>query len=623
MIISKFSELHEHIEKILNNIDSRQITTFFRDHEKKYAHIFTGFRISANTIKNPIVRHRIINEANSDEMLFDFLCLQYLYDNEALVEAVTFGTLDSIKLQIPELVSEYGMLAVKIAFLADDRKGINNLAKKLKGDLLPAIEEKPAEFAETDKTEILKDETIDLVTEKIEEVKKKTKEKIQEYTNQIAELNKEKQRLSSSASKKDSIINSLQAQSNEIKKQLSKSQKSYRQQERIIGSLKNENSELKSKVKLLEREAKKIKLECQNMNKKVNQNDKKESLEWQNIIKDMINNNKLTEAAAFCEALCNVENNKQAHMLLCVIYNMNGDKINNAKHFMELSKLYLDENKYLMAFSHAANALELQPYDSKANDIFKQVIGKIDVSDENMVNKISSRLTKMKLNNPMAYKQIRKTIKQMGIQYSNSLINNIKHLHADKIITISDGSISKQMSVRSIIESINSNNVETVSFIIKALKWMRNKDSDIYCSIKKTIASINEVYIEVLDGSHDYIIVDGSNVAWHGDRKPHLRNIYAIRDYLWELGYFPIYIYVDAALIHQIDRVQDLQRMIDLGEVLPADGATSADTLIIEKAGIFKCPVITNDQMKEWDPENKIEKYHFDINDELEVNIYM
>jgi hypothetical protein len=259
----------------------------------------------------------------------------------------------------------------------------------------------------------------------------------------------------------------------------------------------------------------------------------------------------------------------------------------------------------------------LQPEIHDSHTLFRNILSQISVDDKTAMNKIAARIRETRVHNNSAYKCIKKLLNQMGTQYSRILVKETE-LHADKVLCFKDGKESRQLSVNDVIKAISSNDVNTVDFVRRALIVMKRSDSEQQAAVQKTINRIDESYLYVLRGDNMPVVVDGSNVAWHNQGRSsnaHIRNIHMIRNELRYEGYFPIYIYIDAALIYQIDHKSELQKMIDTGEVLSADGATSADTLVIDKARVYNCPIVTNDRMKEWDPEDSIKKIRFNIDD--------
>ena len=94
-------------------------------------------------------------------------------------------------------------------------------------------------------------------------------------------------------------------------------------------------------------------------------------------------------------------------------------------------------------------------------------------------------------------------------------------------------------------------------------------------------------------------IVDGSNVAHSTEgEQPRLRNIAIVCQKLREEGLNPVVV-VDAALRHQIDDQQGLERAIDDGEIKQAPAGTDADYFILSFARELDAAVVSNDRFKD------------------------
>ena len=94
-------------------------------------------------------------------------------------------------------------------------------------------------------------------------------------------------------------------------------------------------------------------------------------------------------------------------------------------------------------------------------------------------------------------------------------------------------------------------------------------------------------------------IVDGSNVAHSTEgEQPRLRNIAIVCQKLRADGLTPIVV-VDAALRHQIDDQQGLEKAIDDGEIKQAPAGTDADYFILSFARELDAAVVSNDRFKD------------------------
>jgi rRNA-processing protein FCF1 len=269
------------------------------------------------------------------------------------------------------------------------------------------------------------------------------------------------------------------------------------------------------------------------------------------------------------------------------------------------------------------DALELDYKNEKIHALFHQSMKTLDINNVNITERIRSKLTQMRTRNAPAYRQASKIIKSFGKAYEKVFFDKPEILHPDKVVEFADGKTSMQLSIRDVIRAIDLNDKQSVDFIKRSLKAMKTKQSETYMRVIKSIANIDESCTDVLNSFGTTVVVDGSNVAhsWRESQKPRFDNIILIRNMLRASGYFPIFIYFDAALVHQIDRQIDLMRMAESGAMIAADIKTDADGSIIDHADKHNCPVVTNDRMLDWDPQGKIRKIRFNI-DRFGVEIY-
>lgn len=92
-------------------------------------------------------------------------------------------------------------------------------------------------------------------------------------------------------------------------------------------------------------------------------------------------------------------------------------------------------------------------------------------------------------------------------------------------------------------------------------------------------------------------MVDGSNVAHEeasSEGKPRMSNLVAMRQALEEDGYEPTII-VDATLRHVIDDPDQLEALLDGGDIHQAPAGTAADGFALQQADLFGCRVVSND----------------------------
>jgi hypothetical protein len=97
------------------------------------------------------------------------------------------------------------------------------------------------------------------------------------------------------------------------------------------------------------------------------------------------------------------------------------------------------------------------------------------------------------------------------------------------------------------------------------------------------------------------IVVDGSNIAFlekTPEGKPMLRALLSVRDTLQEMGYRPVII-IDASLQHRIDEREEMEKLIEAGEINQAPADTDADVFVLKTACDLHARIVTDDQYRD------------------------
>jgi hypothetical protein len=153
--------------------------------------------------------------------------------------------------------------------------------------------------------------------------------------------------------------------------------------------------------------------------------------------------------------------------------------------------------------------------------------------------------------------------------------------------------------IAQLVQAVDSSQESLVFKVAESLKRLRKQDAAQFTAIIQRLRNVGRYYAQVLTQSTMRVIVDGSNVA-HAEKnrrgQAQLRNVLAIRDELRALDFFPILIYADASLPHQIDQRDELQRLVERGEIRLVPSGTSADDVIAREAKELGCYVVTNDR---------------------------
>jgi hypothetical protein len=123
------------------------------------------------------------------------------------------------------------------------------------------------------------------------------------------------------------------------------------------------------------------------------------------------------------------------------------------------------------------------------------------------------------------------------------------------------------------------------------------------------------------------VVVDVSNVAWHGQemlaqQQPRFEYILAIRRTLRDRGYFPVVLIADANLPYVINDSSTVRKMVDEEQIHLVLGGSDADEQILREAQRLQAPVVTNDYMTDWDPDQNITKIQYSFTSDGKPTIY-
>jgi hypothetical protein len=97
------------------------------------------------------------------------------------------------------------------------------------------------------------------------------------------------------------------------------------------------------------------------------------------------------------------------------------------------------------------------------------------------------------------------------------------------------------------------------------------------------------------------LVVDGNNVAYHLAPKgtPRTSNLLLAYQSLMTAGFEPV-IVISAALIHAVDKPQELQRLLSTGIAIEAPRGTNDDLTIIKSAKKRNADIVSNDRFLDW-----------------------
>lgn len=170
---------------------------------------------------------------------------------------------------------------------------------------------------------------------------------------------------------------------------------------------------------------------------------------------------------------------------------------------------------------------------------------------------------------------------------------------ADQVFRFQVDGLHYTLSVETMLRAIVTNVERDVREFSILLDRIRRADVITHRKILTALRKRGHYYPRVLTAPTTPAIVDGSNVA-HGEKnqkgQAKLQNILSVREELRGEGFFPIWIYVDASLPHQVDNRAALEMLIKAGEIMKVQTGTTADDAITRHARDTGAYVVTNDR---------------------------
>ena len=268
------------------------------------------------------------------------------------------------------------------------------------------------------------------------------------------------------------------------------------------------------------------------------------------------------------------------------------------------------------AIRAAHRALAARPEDRAARAVLQEILAGTTAEDTESWTAAAKALVGLEKAHPAACRAVVDVLAPASRRALEIAQGRRAHIGMDIPIEwpAPDGAVTA--SVRAVVDAIDAGRSELVDRVRRALPLLKTRSPQTHAAVTEALRSCGAGYLEVLSRRARAVVVDGSNVAWYGCEetgRPRLEHLLTLRRELHVLGYFPLLLYIDAALLHQIDRREELERLIARGEVLVADPGTDADDRILREAQDLRCPVVTNDRMLEHDPEGRVPKLRFDL----------
>ena len=600
---------------LLSGTRPQLLVNLIKDDPGLASRVVQGFRISPPTIRLPPVRQRLIREIERSEDLLDSIVTAWVECNDVLWKRMALSTVDDLRESISSLSMEYGTAPVQIALLVDDRAEVRGLSDSVQAASIDAPE--VDENDEKSKVDSVLRRVDDLASEKrqlrarVRELEKASKD----FDSQLEDL---RQKLVAS----EAELERRGAELMGCRAQLARAEK-------VSDRLRRANQAVEQEKSIVKRELRQVQKEVQVLEPPISvsipslEEIPTDSGDWIRVVSQLSRSGNDAAALAFCEAFLEVNpESLKVHLALERIYARSQASSKQVDECLWISARMLNLTQPVRACAFACRALGVEPTRHAAQVQLRNVLASIDIANESLIAGARRLLGRLRISNALAYRQAHKIIKNMGRKYLHAYEGTHDILDIDKTFALTDGDRSIQTSARRILNAVNTNEVALAEFLRRGISNLKRTRPTLYRSLLRTLEKSDTDCKAALTATRGPVVLDGSNVAWHDStERAVLQSIIRVQKDLWREGFFPVHIYVDASLPHQIDNEPSLRALIDSGAVVVAESGTDADEAIVRLARSLSCPVVTNDRMTDWDPADEVPKLRFSI-DSFGTTIY-
>lgn|GEM_PF-2815401 len=288
--------------------------------------------------------------------------------------------------------------------------------------------------------------------------------------------------------------------------------------------------------------------------------------------------------------------------------------------------LRLQHNEVLRAATDLYKLLLVSPQPAQETKLIRDYISALQRSSGSP-SRLVEPIAALRVDNPTAFALVKSLTPPtiVGMIFPEQ-ITYTPEAPLPLALTASAGIV---ITSRRLIQAIDRNDQVIVELAQDAI---RQKDVE---EREKILASItmaadgDPVYGRVLAPkfSRGPVVVDVSNVAWHGQemlaqQQPRFEYILAIRRTLRDRGYFPVVLIADANLPYVINDSSTVRKMVDEEQIHLVLGGSDADEQILREAQRLQAPVVTNDYMTDWDPDQNITKIQYSFTSDGKPTIY-
>lgn len=591
---------------LLATLPSRPLLDLLRSLDGLADSLFVGFRLVPANLKHPEIRRRLLREVADNPDLRQHLRALWQEVHGELVDALRTHDVAALSEALPALVERWDRERVQLALLLDDRPEAR------------AVPLPPAEPPEPTPTRTPPPAGTD------QAAATHWREQVRSLRSELQEARKEAAALRAQLAEAQRVAEEQRAAAGESDQQAATLSRALERSTRQAERLQKANRDLEARQRETARQARRLEEQLEALRRQEEERARAEAEQqateppaaaWLEAACDLVRQGNAPAAVAIMAPLLRQHPRAAAvRAALAEAYEASGAVPAAITELCWLARWHREQGRATESFALAARALLLAPHDSAARRAVAKALAAISPGDEAAWAAVRHRLRAVEKASPTAGQVLASLLPATRAGQAPHLLD------LDTLVAWPEGGgASFQASLREVIAAVDANQTEVVWRVRQALSRLKMENRQLHRAVLRVLRRYDDSYRSVLVRPTRPVVVDGSNVAWRApeaDGRPRLRHILTLRRELRGLGYFPILVYIDAALLHQIDQRPELEALAARGEVLVADPGTDADESILRHARKLGCVVVTNDRMVEHDLEDTVTKLRFEVGPE-------
>jgi hypothetical protein len=344
---------------------------------------------------------------------------------------------------------------------------------------------------------------------------------------------------------------------------------------------------------------------------------------WEEAVRHLIDKNRHDQALSLANDVLRADShNLTALDIIARVMEASGDTRAASISARALVTASLGRGDLRAATDAMVKLLLIDPQTPEAEKVSRAFVASIRADDRETVKHAGAAFARLRKLNGQAYARLQKHIrKQLSPTLADTLDPAPGALSADDILPL-PGFFPYPLTASEIIAAIDRGDLPIVASVRKSLAHAETTDAALHARLLGALelaAEGDRTYLAPLQKKAlGAAVVDASNAAWFDQEsmtnaRARLKPILELRRALRAKGYFPVQLMGDAPLPYTIDEPEALRRMIAQGEITIVESGTDADVVLLRESKRLSAPLVTNDYMVDWDPNDEVTKLRFDL----------